>query len=48
MAQARFAEHFNGELDNAWQSAIEARDKLNARVEVLRALSDRFGEFYPI
>lgn len=47
MAQGRFAEHFGGELDDAWQSAVEARDELNARVEVLKGLADKFNEKLP-
>jgi hypothetical protein len=47
MAQARFAEHFNGELDDAWQAAAEARSELEARVRVLRDLADKFSEELP-
>ena len=47
MAQARFAEHFNGELDDAWQAAAEARAVLEARVKVLRDLADGFEDALP-
>jgi hypothetical protein len=47
MAQARLAEHFNGRLDDAWQSAVEARDELEARVKVLRELADSFDDDLP-
>lgn len=47
MAQARFAEHFSGTLDDAWQAAAEARATLEARVKVLRDLSDGFDQALP-
>lgn len=47
MAQARLAEHFNGELDDAWQAAAEARAALEARVKALRDLADGFNEALP-
>lgn len=48
MAQARLAEHFNGELDDAWQAADEARAELEARVKVLRDLADGFDDKLPV
>jgi hypothetical protein len=47
MAQARLAEYFNGELDDAWADAVAARDNLKACVEVLRAMGDKFNENLP-
>jgi hypothetical protein len=47
MAQARFAEYFDGELDDAWANAVVARDNLKASVDVLRGLADRFNENLP-
>ncbi|MET4483112.1 hypothetical protein [Bradyrhizobium sp. F1.13.3] len=47
MAQGRFADHFNGELDDAWQAAVGARADLQARVQVLCELADRFNEELP-
>jgi hypothetical protein len=47
MAQARLAEYFNGELDDAWADAVVVRDNLKACVEVLRTMGDRFNEKLP-